>query len=59
MTDTDYDKYELGSFQYYGDNFYGCNVSLYEGGKQTGGCVIIFTRINAKWYPAEVWEYSF
>lgn len=59
VTDTDYDKYELGSFQYYGDNFYGCNVSLYEGGKQTGGCVIIFTRINAKWYPAEVWEYSF
>lgn len=59
VTDTDYDKYELGSFQYYGDNCYGCNVSLYEGGKQTGGCVIIFTRINAKWYPAEVWEYSF
>ena len=59
VTDTDYDKYELGSFQYYGDNCYGCNVSLYEGRKQTGGCVIIFTRINAKWYPAEVWEYSF
>lgn len=59
VTDTDYDKYELGSFQYYGDNCYGCNVRLYEGGKQTGGCVIIFTRINAKWYPAEVWEYSF
>ena len=30
VTDTDYDKYELGSFQYYGDNCYGCNVSLYE-----------------------------
>lgn len=59
VTDTGYDSYELTNFVYYGENCYGCNVSLYEDGEQTGGCIIIFTRINAKWYPAEVVEYSF
>ena len=58
VTDSGYDSYELGNFLSLGENSYSCHVSLFKGGEQTGGCIIVFTLIGSKWYPAEVVEYS-
>lgn len=58
VTDSGYDSYELGNFLKTGENSYSCHVSLFKDGEHTGGCIIVFTMINSKWYPAEVVEYS-
>ncbi len=58
VTDSGYDSYELGNFMKLGENCYGCHVSLFKNGEQVGGCIIVFTMINSKWYPAEVVEYT-